>query len=107
MAEPRQANIDGLSCVSLLLEPSVNGLSFGRATGFAISHNERHYLVTNWHVRAGRNQDTSTPISPTGAVPDAELHGSLASRPAAPQLVPWTLCGDDVAPIVGRLDHFA
>ena len=86
MTEPRQANIDGLSCVSLLLEPSVNGLSLGRATGFAISHNERHYLVTNWHVLAGRNPDTGTPISPTGAVPDAV--GITFHRSA--QLGTWT-----------------
>jgi hypothetical protein len=39
------------------------------ATGFTVEHENGAYLITNWHVLAGRNPQTGAPLSPTGAVP--------------------------------------
>jgi hypothetical protein len=35
------------------------------------SYEGQNYLVTNWHVAAGRNPLTGQPMASTGAVPDA------------------------------------
>lgn len=87
MTEPRYANVEDLSCVSLLIEPLANGLPLARATGFTITHGGRHYLVTNWHVLAGRHPDTNAPMSNTGALPDA---ADIAFH-RQEQLLTWTV----------------
>jgi hypothetical protein len=61
------------SIASLLLETRVNGQALSRATGFVVERSGTRYLVTNWHVAAGRQPDNGQPMSSTGAVPD-ELH---------------------------------
>lgn len=49
-----------------------NGNDLGRATGFVALYAGRHFLVTNWHVVAGRHPGTGQPLNQvTGAVPDA------------------------------------
>jgi len=53
-----------------LLIGTANGHELSTSTGFVVTHHEQQFLVTNWHVAAGRRPDTGQPMSPTGAVPD-------------------------------------
>ena len=49
--------------------------SIGTASGFIIQYSNKHYLITNWHVLAGRDAGTNQPLSDTGAVPSrVRLH---------------------------------
>ncbi|WP_369029262.1 S1 family peptidase [Streptomyces adonidis] len=41
------------------------------ATGFIVKHEGKDFLVTNWHVLAGRHQQHFQPLSRTGASPDS------------------------------------
>jgi hypothetical protein len=65
------ADIHLESVQSLLLQLSVRGSALSTATGFIVSKDGVNYLVTNWHVLAGRNNVTGELLSPTGAEPDA------------------------------------
>lgn len=47
-----------------------NGLELGTGTGFVVQHRDHPYLITNYHVAAGRNPYNGQPIHPSGAVPD-------------------------------------
>lgn len=49
--------IDQLSLSILQIRVFINQGFGGSATGFIIKKNNQLYLVTNWHVVAGRNQD--------------------------------------------------
>lgn len=53
------------------------------ATGscFFWRHDERTYLLTNWHNLAGRNPLTAQPLSPTGGIPDRVRF--MAYKPAS------------------------
>jgi hypothetical protein len=55
---------------SLLLRLGVAGQDLSIATGFVALHAQKNYLVTNWHVVAGRRPDTGAPMASNGAVPD-------------------------------------
>src|SRR5580698_6704689 len=46
------------------------GLELGTGTGFVVEHDGAPYLITNYHVAAGRNPIDRQPIHPSGAVPD-------------------------------------
>lgn len=50
--------IDPLSKVSLRIVPKFNCVELGCATAFVLAWNEKHYLITNWHVVTGRDPDT-------------------------------------------------
>lgn len=65
-----QKLIDPLSVCSLLVESTVNGNPLSTATGFVVLKKEKPFLITNWHVVAGRDPNTNQPLSPTAAVPD-------------------------------------
>jgi S1-C subfamily serine protease len=58
------------SVQSLFLVAMANGLELGTGTGFVLLHNEKPYLITNYHVAAGRNPNDGQPRHPSGAVPD-------------------------------------
>lgn len=58
------------SVKSLLVAPRANGNQLGTATAFVALHENSHYLVTNWHVVAGRDPADGRLLSDTGAVPD-------------------------------------
>jgi hypothetical protein len=58
---------------SLLVVQRANGNDIGTATAFVATHGNQHFLVTNWHVAAGRRLDNGKPLSKTGAVPDELL----------------------------------
>src|SRR2546422_3051669 len=68
---PPPIMIDPLSLVSLLLQTTCNGLPLGRAaTGFIVSKDGKHYLITNWHVLAGRHPVTKKALHDNAPVPD-------------------------------------
>lgn len=58
------------SVQSLYLVAMANGQELGSGTGFVVHHDGKPYLVTNYHVAAGRNPITGQPRHPSGAVPD-------------------------------------
>jgi hypothetical protein len=59
------------SVQSLLVVPTVNGQELAQGTGFVVTQNNQPYLITNYHVAAGRNPINGQPMSSTGAIPDA------------------------------------
>lgn len=70
MAQQRQIRIDHISCTSLMLQVFCKDKLLGTATGFAVRHADKSYLVTNWHVVAGKDPETGRLLSGTGAIPD-------------------------------------
>ena len=66
--------IDDLSLTSLFLKLYSHAGGSARhlsdATGFVVRFGARYYLITNWHVLAGRHPETLQPLSPTSALPD-------------------------------------
>lgn len=62
--------ISPLSIASLHLTPTVNDRALGTATGFVYSRNGSLFLITNWHVVAGRDRITGQPMHSSGATPD-------------------------------------
>jgi hypothetical protein len=47
---------------------------FSRATGFIFLHNDKYYLITNWHNVTGRNPENGQPVSKYHAgIPDVFL----------------------------------
>lgn len=49
----------------------VNEISLGTATAFTYRSEDQLFLVSNWHVLAGRHTDTGQTMHRSGAVPDA------------------------------------
>jgi S1-C subfamily serine protease len=58
------------SVQSLFLVAMSAGVDLGTGTGFIVKHNGQPYLITNYHVAAGRNPDNGQPLHPSGSVPD-------------------------------------
>jgi len=58
------------SIKSLPVSTRANGKNISTATAFVAAHEGEHYLVTNWHVTAGRHPHDGSVLSNTGAVPD-------------------------------------
>jgi len=69
MNEP-QISIDPLSGHSLIIETYFNNEKLCQATGFVIIQNKKHFLITNFHVIAGRDPQTQQPIHKSGGVPN-------------------------------------
>jgi hypothetical protein len=72
-AVPEKIFIDPLSIRPLYLILVKNDKVLGTATGFVVQKGSNHYLITNWHVVAGRNLETNQIISASGDIPDALL----------------------------------
>jgi hypothetical protein len=51
-------SIDVLSLTTVPIHPFFNDVPLPHATAFVWKRNNRHYLVTNWHVVAARNTET-------------------------------------------------
>lgn len=62
--------VDPLSATSLRVTPKFNTVELASATAFTIAWGGRHYLVTNWHVLAGRDADTGECLDTRGAIPN-------------------------------------
>lgn len=80
----------------MIAEPSVqslfvlaigNGQELGTGTGFTVSHDGQPYLITNYHVAAGREPRSGQPRHASGAVPDTLRIVHLL--PAQPGKLEW------------------
>src|SRR5262245_50080983 len=80
MGSPLSFVVDALSWCSVRLRLFAAGTEIGIGTGITVtSEDGESYLVTNWHVYAGRHADTGELASKTGAEPDlveVEHHSS-------------------------------
>ncbi|MBZ5660452.1 MAG: serine protease [Acidobacteriia bacterium] len=65
-----KTRIDQFSVTSLLLVLWSNKLDLGTATGFVVQKGSKYYLVTNWHVIAGRRPDNNLVLDAKGRAPD-------------------------------------
>jgi hypothetical protein len=65
----------------------INGHDLGTGTGFVVRHEGKPYLITNYHIAAGRNPLTGQPIHPTGATP--EVLRVLHLLPPRPDRLEW------------------
>jgi hypothetical protein len=63
-------NIYEPSIQSLFVVGMTKGIDLGTGTGFVVEYNNQPYLITNYHVAAGRNPINGQPIHSSGAVPD-------------------------------------
>ena len=63
--------LDEYSVTALPLTQMCKGNAIGRATGFFYRHQDRFFLVSNWHVFSGRNPYTGQALHKSGATPDA------------------------------------
>jgi hypothetical protein len=88
------------SCRSLAVVVRANGNDIAKATAFVVIHDDAHYLVTNWHITAGRNPETGSPLAKTAAVPDelAVLH-HVAGKPLHWEHKPQPLYDDAGDPL--------
>lgn len=69
MLDPLRPMYSRLSYVSLFIEAVAYGEKIGDATGFVVSRGGKLYLVTNWHVLAGRNSGTGRCLRDDAALP--------------------------------------
>ena len=68
---PGHATIQEPSVKSLLLHlQTVQGATLGTGTGFVVESGGAPFLITNYHVLAGRNPVTRQPLDPNGALPE-------------------------------------
>jgi trypsin-like peptidase len=74
------------SVQSLLVVAMANGQELGSGTGFVVTHEQAPYLITNYHVAAGRNPESGQPRHPTGAVPDTLVVPHLLPREEGGQI---------------------
>jgi len=63
-------SISQYSLASLFLIASINDIQLGSATGFIVNRNGKNFLITNWHVLAGRNPSTGQPTNNSGGIPN-------------------------------------
>lgn len=75
------------SVQSLFLVAMCNGLELGTGTGFAVQHDGKPYLITNYHVAAGRNPVDGQPLHGSGAVPDTLR--VVQMMPMRPDRIEW------------------
>lgn len=67
----RKIFVDPLSCSSLRIAPHFHGTELASATGFSVKFGDTFYLITNWHVVAGRDADTAACLDQVNAaIPD-------------------------------------
>jgi hypothetical protein len=83
-------------------EPSGELEKLASATGFIILHNEKNYLITNWHVAAGRDPHTGQALASHGGTPTKiEVWFVHIGNPHHISWTPWTfdLVDDEGTPL--------
>jgi S1-C subfamily serine protease len=80
--------ISPLSARSVYIRARLGDETLGTGTGFIVKHNNRQYLITNYHVASGRNPTTGQPRSTTGAIP-TYLHVDMPQQPGGPPDTVW------------------
>ncbi len=61
--------VDPLSARSLSLITSIGDTAIATATGFIVKHQNKHFLITNWHVVTGKDPSTGKIEDPFGRTP--------------------------------------
>src|SRR5829696_3381350 len=61
---------DSFSLTSIYIELFFGEACLANATGFAWEHNDKYYLITNWHVATGKHPDDNQPLSKVDSLPD-------------------------------------
>jgi hypothetical protein len=69
-APDRVIMIDPVSANVLRLELRVRGNLLSTASGFIVNQDGRSFLISNWHVLAGRHAETGQPLAANAAIPD-------------------------------------
>ncbi len=70
VAQPQE--IQPHSIGSMFTTPTFDGAAVCKcATSFIANHEGRQFLITNWHVVAGRHPDSGQCLNSTGSVPDS------------------------------------
>lgn len=64
------ANVDNYSVMTLPLEMRFGETKLAIGTGFVWEHEEKFYLITNWHNVSGRDPFTGRHLSPKAGEPD-------------------------------------
>jgi hypothetical protein len=81
--------IDPLNFATVRIEPLYNDLKLGDATGFFLNgflyEKPNFWLVTNWHVRSGRNASDPTKVLHTKGSAPNRLRLSLILKPDQPE----------------------
>jgi Trypsin-like peptidase domain len=65
--------IDIASTVTAKLQVYFREQVIGQATGFFVQSGRQLFLITNWHVVAGRHSETKKKLHAAGAIPDRLL----------------------------------
>lgn len=84
---PRRMQVAQPSVQSLFLVAMRGSLDLGTGTGFVVQRNDQPYLITNYHVAAGRHPSNGQPRHPTAGVPDTLR--VLQLMPAQPGKLQW------------------
>lgn len=89
------------SAQSLLVRTYSGTTELGKGTAFVVRYLRRNFLVTNWHIVAGRKPFDRQPCSKTLLTPDrmSVLHNATGSRNPAWQAHTYELRTDDGLPI--------
>ena len=82
------------SIQSLVVRATCKGQELGTGTGFVVMHERQPYLITNYHVAAGRSPETGQPTHRSGAVPDTLFINLM--MPPQPDRVEWQLRAERV-----------
>jgi hypothetical protein len=67
---PQNIVIDPLSCRSLIIKTYFDGQLLCQGTGFIVEKNNAPFLITNFHIIAGRDPVTLQPIHKAGGIPN-------------------------------------
>ena len=59
-----------LSQTAYFVRSRFNDLELSTATCFFVIRDDKHFLITNWHVVSGRNSETGQCLSDTCAIPN-------------------------------------
>lgn len=91
---PPIGSLEAPSVLSLQVTTvSLGGAEIAKATGFLWLIESQYFLVTNWHVLAGRNAVTGQ-LNDLGAVPVAIEVSFAGARFGDVIKIRWPLCGD-------------
>lgn len=92
-------SLDRYSISSVPLGLNVGDISLGRGTGFFYERNGTNFVVSNWHVFAGRNPIDGQTTHPGGATPSAvDFPACVQGQLGSWRMEQFNLVNDEGAP---------
>lgn len=70
----KKTELDYFSLTAIPIKAKKGEATLGPATGFFYAFDNKLFLISNWHVFAGRNPYTGQPLLENGAIPDRIEH---------------------------------